>query len=174
MPSEIDMTVILLFLSGATLFDFFKKRIPNLYIIAGMAISLIRVFIISNGQEMEKWMYGLIWPTGALFILFIARVLGAGDIKIIAVVSSIVPTDWAFLFIAITFVTAGIYSMTVMIFKGELLRRLFVLGDYLNEIAVQRKILHYPKEEAESGKIRMAPFMFLSAFFTELIVLIWR
>lgn len=174
MPNEIDIAFILIFLSGATIFDFKKKRIPNVYILVGVIATLIRAAVAGNINGIEEWLIGLICPIIILFILFAARVLGAGDIKVIAVISSMVSREWAVLFTGMIFITAGTFSLTVMIFRGELMRRIYVLGNYIYQISTEKKIMHYPRDEAESGKIAMVPFMFIGAFLTELIILIWR
>ena len=70
MPNEMDMAFILMFLSGATLFDFKKKRIPNSYVLAGLVLTLIRAVAVRGVIGIGEWLIGFIFPILILFVLF--------------------------------------------------------------------------------------------------------
>ncbi len=84
-----------------------------------VAVGMITGFVIS---VMKRGIYagsrhsavGIIIPVGILFILFIAKAIGGGDIKLLSAAGSFIGTDVGFIIIY-SFVAGGILSFIYLI-----------------------------------------------------------
>ena len=73
---------MILFLIGATAFDFGTDKIPNWYILLASSILLIHKIIQDNGIDFFGTFFSILFPILVLFPLFALGFFGAADVKL--------------------------------------------------------------------------------------------
>ena len=84
-------------------------------------------------------------PIILLYLLFLMRALGAGDIKLFSVISSIWNLKIMFFTMAAAFFVAAIISLCKLIYQKNLFARLCVFGNYLHQVKMTGRIKKYPR-----------------------------
>lgn len=101
--------------SAAVIWDFREWKIPNALIGCG----LVQGFLMSatvRGPEMGLYssVVGCIIPVVILFVLFLIKALGAGDIKLLSVTGTFVGTD-VYRVIIYSFLAGGVISIIFLL-----------------------------------------------------------
>ncbi len=140
------MILTLLLLSVAVWMDIRSCRISNRLIVSGLLIGLL----------IQVWQYGIRGvgifivnvsiPVILLYLLFLMRALGAGDIKLFSVISSIWNLKIACITIMASFFIGAVISFCKLILERNLFSRLCVFRDYVCQVMATGKILKYPRE----------------------------
>ena len=114
---EVKLIFIMMFAGVAVIFDFKTFRIPNklnfLGFITGVTYSLITYGFSEAGKS-------ILWSAitiAALFVLYVSGVLGAGDIKLYAALSTFVHMKIIYI-IVVSFVAAALYGVVLVIKRG--------------------------------------------------------
>ena len=128
------MAALCAMLMAACWYDYRKKKIPNLLILA--------VFILGVGWRL--WREGI---TGSLFylgqtaavlipmyFLFQIGVVGAGDVKLFGVTAGFLPFNKLFLFLFVSLLIAAMLSLIQLINHKNLVKRLRHLACYLADV----------------------------------------
>ena len=127
------MAALCAMLMAACWYDYRKKKIPNLLILA--------VFILGVGWRL--WREGI---TGSLFylgqtaavlipmyFLFQIGVVGAGDVKLFGVTAGFLPFNKLFLFLFVSLLIAAMLSLIKLMKHRNLVKRMRHLACYLAE-----------------------------------------
>jgi prepilin peptidase CpaA len=136
--------VLLGLVLGAAVYDARYRRIPNWLTVLGVAIGLTlnayqygalpSATIRGSWQGLVFSVTGLLVGFGVYLMLYLLRAMGAGDVKLMAAIGSIVGwQNWFGIFL-ITAVTGGVLSIVVSIAKGRLGKTLFNVGFILHEM----------------------------------------
>jgi prepilin peptidase CpaA len=140
-PRGVEAVLVAVVLVAAV-YDARYRRIPNWLTVSGVFIGLaLNSFIGRPNEGIQAGVPGLLFALkglavgfGFYFVLYALRAMGAGDVKLMAAVGSIVGwEDW----VAILFITAlagGTLSIVVSILKGRLGKTLFNVGFILHEM----------------------------------------
>lgn len=120
-------TATILMLTGiviiAAVIDIKSKRIPNKLVLAGMILSIIsQVLIEKNG--IVEWASGFLTGFAIFFPFYFLRIMGAGDVKLVAVVGGFVGTVAATKVILFTLVAGGVLAIITAIYTGVLRKTL--------------------------------------------------
>lgn len=84
---NINYYIVLFFLAEAVRQDLDCRRISNRLILAGIGCAVfLRIFTEGIWQS-GRLAADLLFPVGLLFILYLLRVLGAGDLKLFSMIS---------------------------------------------------------------------------------------
>lgn len=118
----IDAALVILLLL-AVWFDLRSRRIPNKLVITGLALSLgLHMFAI--GDQFQLWGSGLLIGFGMLLPLYVLDAMGAGDIKLMAMVGAFLGPRSAFEAVLMTMLAGGVLSVAVALWNGALRRSL--------------------------------------------------
>ncbi len=131
-------------------------RISNRLIISGLLLGLLIQI-----QEYGVWGIGIFLvnvsiPVILLYLLFLMRALGAGDIKLFSVISSIWNLKIMCIAIAAGFLAAAFVSLCKLIYHRNLFSRLSIFWGYLCQTLISGKIEKYPRES--DGKQNLIHF----------------
>lgn len=80
--------VLLVILLTAAAVDLFTLRIPNRIIVCGIASGMICSILQKGGQGIWESIAGILIPAVIPAVLYRFRIIGAGDVKLIAVAGS--------------------------------------------------------------------------------------
>jgi prepilin peptidase CpaA len=119
----------------AAIFDARYRRIPNWLTVSGVIAGLaLNAFLFPGLEGVWLSLKGLGLGFGVYLVLHLLRAMGAGDVKLMAAVGSIVgASNWFGIFL-VTAITGGVLSVVVSIAKKRLGKTLFNVGFILSEM----------------------------------------
>ena len=97
-------------------YDLRTYKIPNKLCVAGILTGLSVNIILYGGGGFRSSVLGICCPVAVLFVFFLLRIIGAGDIKLLSAIGAFIAYDVLKVIIA-TFVIAGAYSLIYVIVK---------------------------------------------------------
>jgi prepilin peptidase CpaA len=86
---------------------------------------------------------GFVLPLVLLSVLYVLRMLGAGDIKLFAVIGSIMGYKFILWTLALSFISGGIIAFIIVIIKGHAVGRFKHLSVYLMQCFLSQTIKPY-------------------------------
>ena len=137
---------LLTFLVMAVVTDFKEMRISNRLIVSGLFWGLALRVMAEGYAGIAHFLMNISIPVILLFLLFLMRALGAGDIKLFSVVGGICGFQWLFLTMAASFLVGACMSLCKMAYHRSLIARLAVFGNYVRQSLAEGRILKYPQE----------------------------
>ena len=150
--------VLLILVLAAAIDDVRYRRIPNWLTVGGMTIGLgMNTFLAFDGPECWSGLIfsieGLLIGFFAYLLLYLIRAMGAGDVKMMAAIGSIVgPRDWFGIFL-ITAMLGGIMALILVLARGRLKKTLFNLSFIVDEMRHGRPAYMRNEElDVKSGK----------------------
>jgi len=154
--NSISTLLLLLMICLAVTIDIRSNRIPN-WITFSTLIFGLSTQLILNGSD------GLIFALGGValgficfFPFYLKRGMGAGDVKLMAVIGSFLGFQFTLLAVAYTLIFGGLMGMLIILKQGET-RNLF--KRYLNMASISlatRKFFYIPPAENDPGNSRFA------------------
>lgn len=105
----------------------------------------------------KRWGYGIIIPIGILFIVFIIRAIGAGDIKLFSVVGGLIGGPLVIQVILYSFIIGAILSVVKLIKSKNISYRMHYLANYISQTLETKKVIPY-YEEKRDGYDCVIPF----------------
>lgn len=161
--------VLLLFLSGCALSDLKTGKIPNVLVLFGAVSFGFCVFIRgpSSGYEIREagtifllFLARSLFTAGVFFPLFLFRMMGAGDIKVMAVTAGCLGVERGFEIIFYGLAAAAAWSLIYMLRKRILLSRIRYFLNYIKNIYRTECILPYYCACGQDGAgLCFAPFL---------------
>lgn len=174
---EVDFIVqlfTLLFILGAgAYYDIREHRIPNRWVVLGIA-SGIFLGIVQQGQG-QFWGADVLWVvpvrfflrffivTAVFFLLFLCRMIGAGDIKLAALICGYLGLKAGALAVGAGFLIGAIWSLFKMMGKRSFLKRFSHLLAYIRQVIQTGKVMPYyiPARDGQDGVIPLGACLFL-------------
>jgi prepilin peptidase CpaA len=118
-PTSIHIAALLALLVIAMVIDIRSHRIPNLLVLSGLVVGLVIRAVTGLGQW-QDWGLGLLAGLALLFPLYVIRVMGAGDVKLMAMVGSFVGPVGALSVVLATLVAGGLLGFLIATHKRAL------------------------------------------------------
>ena len=81
-----------------------------------------------------------------LFLLFLMRALGAGDIKLFSVIGSMWSLEVLCYSIIFSFLTGALFSFVKLLYQRNLLARLIYFCRYMQDCFLTKSIGHYNRQ----------------------------
>lgn len=145
--------IILILLSGvliaASVTDLRSRRIPNRLTYSTMIGGLIFYSIHSGLSGFLTSMGGLFFGLALLIVFYLAGGMGAGDVKLMAAVGSLLGPQGVFEAFLGTGLIGGIYALMILGAKGYLPDTLRRFGLMLKTYFVTRKFIYIPPPREE-------------------------
>jgi prepilin peptidase CpaA len=115
--------------------DIRTRKIPNWLVLSGLCLGITLNAILLSWQGAERSVEGALLAFGVYFALYSVRAMGAGDVKLMAAVGSLVgPKAWFAIF-AWALLSGGCMALALLIGKKQLRRVYFNVGLMLFELA---------------------------------------
>lgn len=155
LPPVMQIGLALLVLTAAV-YDIRFRRIPNWLVLVGLIFGLALNTLLGDppGPTGSMWAglrhagFGLLLAFVIYLPLYMLRGMGAGDVKMMAAVGSIVgPWNWVAIFIA-SGLLGGIFAIGISLARGRLKKTFWNVGYLLTEMAHFRAP-HVGKDELD-------------------------
>lgn len=130
--------------------------------------SIILFFIILGTLTnfLDKGLYGIIFslaavmlPVVLMFVLYLLRMLGAGDIKLFSAIGALLGPEFVLRCMAYSFVAGGILAIFIIIKRKNARERVKYLFKYFKACLMSRCILDYSdfSDMTDGGRFRFSP-----------------
>lgn len=112
---DIALTIFLsCVLIAACVTDLREQRIPNLLTYPAMAVALVAHALVPGGQGLTFALAGLGAGGGLMLVPFLFGVMGAGDVKLMAVAGAVLGPAAALSVFVLTTLLGGFYALFVL------------------------------------------------------------
>lgn len=112
MPDIISVIIALVLVIVAAVHDLREFRIPNRLIVAGVSVIVIRAF---TGEYIGNYILGTLAGLAGMTFLYIIRAVGAGDVKLLAVIGMLTGLEFVLQLMAVSLIT-GLFTGIVELF----------------------------------------------------------
>lgn len=116
MPDIISVIIALVLVIVAAVHDLREFRIPNRLIVAGIvagvSVIVIRAF---TGEYIGNYILGTLVGLAGMIFLYIIRAIGAGDVKLLAVIGMLTGLEFVLQLMAVSLIT-GLFTGIVELF----------------------------------------------------------
>lgn len=168
-PSHVAFAVLAVLsalLIAAAASDLRRRRIPNALVIPGACIGLLLNILLPDGNGFASTLPGSVGIGKALLGMgiglaiflpfYIARAMGAGDVKLMAMVGAFLGPNGAIESAAFIFLTGGVLSV-IFLMRNRAFRQLF-LGLYARLVPVRLRSPSgsEPEKPASTGRLPFA------------------
>lgn len=133
------MIVLLLILSAAVYTDYRQRRIPNWIVGFGVVSGLFICFLHGGVSSFLEGLCGMVLPVVLLYPAFMIGGLGAGDLKLFAVVGSYLGIKGVLISLTFAFVMGAILSLVKMIRFHNFKERIYYFFSYTSDIFLKGK-----------------------------------
>ena len=134
-----------------TVYDLWKGKIPNSLMMTGCLCGTVSFAVTDRLSGLMQSAAGLFIPFVLLWPCFRLKVLGAGDIKMLAMAGSFLGPAGILRCMSMTFPAGGILAGLLMLRRKNLKRRFAVLRDYLRNGHCSGEWTAYPGREDDSS-----------------------
>ena len=142
-----SMLFCLAFAMGAVFFDCKWEKVPNLWVVTGMQISmtqhLCREIFQGFGDALFRFWGGIFLVLVLFFPLFCGKMIGTGDIKVLAVLGSILGPGKIFRCIVTAFLLGAAESFFFLFFRCDWRQRFLYFFRYLQRCCEERSLPPY-------------------------------
>jgi prepilin peptidase CpaA len=147
-PPLVLQAILLLIVGIAAIYDLRYRRIPNWVVLAGLVLGLgVNTFLFA-WAGLQRSLLGLGLAFLIYFPLYLLRGMGAGDVKLMAAVGSIVGwADWIGIFF-FTAIVGGIVAIALLAGRSQMRRGLSNAG-YLVVQLLSFRLPYARKEELD-------------------------
>lgn len=117
----IKVILLLLLVSIATYTDIKENKIKNKQILLFILLGIVLSILLGGFSGLKDSLLGIIVPFLLLFIFFVFRMLGAGDIKLFCAIGSIMGVNFVINNIIYSFLLAGIVVILKLLFTKKII-----------------------------------------------------
>lgn len=149
----LKVAILLILVAVAAGFDLKSRRIPNWLVLVGLVTSLILQIIFNSFNSFygfKNWGYGLLVGFGLFLPLYLLRAMGAGDVKLMAMVGSFLDAGSAMGAVLTTLVVGGVLAIVVALWNG-------VLQQALTNIRTQLTLTMFKKLSGGNAELEAMP-----------------
>lgn len=114
----------------AVFWDLKKGKIPNLYIIIGLLAGAVFQTACLGAWGTVRFFGGAVFPVAVLSGLFYFRMIGAGDVKLLAVLGGFLGMKDIGICMLAACLIGGVLSLGLMMRRGNLVRRFIYFAEY--------------------------------------------
>lgn len=117
--TEVTVATLMALLGVAAWFDIKARRIPNWLVLTGLISSLGIQLLFSSGS-LSAWGLGMLVGFGLFLPLYLVHAMGAGDVKLMAMVGGFLGPAGAAGVALTTLVAGGVLAIGVALWSGAL------------------------------------------------------
>lgn len=176
-----ERLILLLILTGGAIQDLISKKVSNRWILVGLiCYPIIEGFYFIRGPSLT-WQIFLeslicfylrfLLFLVIFFFLFFFRMVGAGDIKLVALIGAYLGLREGFSVVFLGLAAAAVWSFLILVYRQILIQRLLYFVTYFKQfVKTGEKRPYFVKERDYPGAvICLAPFFWMGYLFVFLV-----
>lgn len=151
--------LLIVFLLAAFYFDARIQKIPNWLTVTGVVAGLFIHVIRSGFAGLKFSFYGIIVGFVIMFVLYLAKAIGAGDVKLFAAIGALTGVEFSLYGIMYSIIYAGLIGVVLLLVRREFVSRtvgLFLKMNELKEAQEKGEVM----EEYKKKEVLTFPFMY--------------
>jgi prepilin peptidase CpaA len=117
---ETRLAIVLIFLIVATVFDVRSHRIPNWLVFSGALVGIAYQALSPYDRGAIHSLAGMAVGLAAFMPLYMLRAMGAGDVKLMAMVGAFLGPASAIGAVLMTFIAGGVLAIAAAIWNGAM------------------------------------------------------
>lgn len=159
----IKNVIVLALIVLSLISDIKTYKIKNKIVFPFMLLGITSNLVHDGWEGLKLSLIGLFVPILILFILYILRMLGAGDIKLFGAIGSIMGLRFAIKSMAFSFISGGVIGIILILCRKNGLKRFKHFWLYLKNTFLSKSILPYTdfEDKNDSGVFRFAYAIFV-------------
>jgi prepilin peptidase CpaA len=127
---------ILLFIALALAFiaavwDIKQRRIPNWLTYSGIGLGVVLRGLLFGWKGLGSAAQGCLFAGGIMFVFFAVRAMGAGDVKLMAAIGSLVGPRQSVVVLLATAICGGVMAIVYALYRGRMWATLRNVGSVL-------------------------------------------
>lgn len=142
------MFLSLTLLSMAVVTDIQSFRISNRLVVSGLISGFILQLLELGVKGIGVFLLNVSIPVILLYLLFLIRALGAGDIKLFSMIGGIWGFQMLYATIAASFLVGAVMSLCKLLYHRNLISRLWIFKEYVQQVIITRRLAKYPQESS--------------------------
>jgi prepilin peptidase CpaA len=127
----------------ALISDFRTYKIKNSITYSFMLVGLAANLAMEGSKGMMLSLQGIILPVAGLLVLYMTRIIGAGDIKLLGAVGAIMGAGFALYAMVYSFICGGVIASLLILIRRNGVERFKYLFSYLKGCLILLKPLQY-------------------------------
>jgi len=155
----LQSAVLGILLLAAAFCDMKKRKIPNALVLIGWSFSLLFHLLHGGPEGIFKSAVTVLVILATGFLLFLIRVVGAGDIKLCSVIGGIQGMAPCVHILAVSVFLAGVWSFAKLIKKRMFAERFRYAWSYFTAGGAGRKPYYDKNRDGTECTILLAPFL---------------
>ena len=150
---SLETGMALFFSAGAVCTDLFQEKVPNRWIVLGLAAGAVCQGLLHGAGGIPFYLGGVFLPLVLLFPLFCFRMMGAGDIKLMAVMGGILGSCGILKGMFCAFILGAVLSLAFLISCGNLRERFSYFFHYLKVCKEKHCPVPYRRQGAQAENL---------------------
>lgn len=161
-PSILLRCSLLICLAAAGLWDLQAGRIPNRWLMFWYIIGF-GLFVRSSWLAAAGYLVRSVAAVGLLFLFFLCRMIGAADIKCMALICGYLGFSSGVRVIGAGMLMGAVWSLGRLLAAGLLWERIRYLTAYVGRVFHEKRIIAYyiPERDGKAAALPLAFFLFL-------------
>ncbi len=160
---SVSVTLALLFCLGAVASDLKGQVVDNLWILLGWSAGAVCGIVRGGAVGAGAFLVGAALPIAALWILFLFRVLGAGDIKTLSVAGGLLGARAGLAIVFWAFVLGAALSLAILKIEGSLVRRFGYFFRFVRRSVITRQRTVYRRGATARTELHFTVPILMSA-----------
>ncbi|WP_026906273.1 A24 family peptidase [Paucisalibacillus globulus] len=150
--------ILFLFLIVASFYDIKYNRIPNWLNVSGVIIGIVYHLIFNQLDGFIHSITGMFVGGGVLFILYLFKAIGAGDVKLFAAIGALAGVLFTLYSIMYSIIFAGIIGLIILLFTKTFFINMTLAFLHIKE-SIQKRDLT-PLDEFKNNISNRFPFIY--------------
>ena len=166
--------IVSVILAAAVTGDIVRYRISNAVVAAGLAAGILVNLICEGSYGFLKALLGAVLPAALLFVLFVLRMLGAGDIKLFCAIGAVMGAGFILYATALSFLAGGVMALIIMVARGNARRRLAYTAAWIKTVLLTQTFLPYTdfNDKSDGAKFHFSPAIAAGCYIEVIYMLI--
>lgn len=164
----IGRITVVLITGLAMMDDLYRGKISNGFIVSGLILGILYQIFANGILGGVIWLGGTLFPIVILSGLYFFRMIGAGDIKLLAVAGSFVGPVRVWYCLVWSLIFGAVIVLGILYKKQNFLERIKFFGAYMNSCMKKKQWVPYLPQVNEDGKFCFSIPIFLAVVLQEI------
>lgn len=140
---ELKLFITTILLLSAMMSDLTTYKIKNTITYSFMIVGLISNYIMEGWEGIAFSLQGILLPVICLVALYVIRIIGAGDIKLLSAVGAVMGAGFASNVMVYSFICGGIIATLLILIRRNGIERIKYLLLYVRSCFISMKLIQY-------------------------------